>query len=119
MPRKTISILPVVAFAFLLNACNSRPSTHAFKSQRITMRRFAIEPDVIRVKQGEDVVLTVSTEDVQHGFEVEDMGINEPVQPGKPAEIHLDTSKKGEFRVACSIVCGSGHNEMTGKIVVE
>ena len=85
----------------------------------ITMRKFAIEPDLIRVKQGEDVMLVVSTKDVQHGFEVKDMGINEPIQPGKPATIHLDTSKKGEFDVACSIICGSGHNDMTGKIVVE
>ena len=119
MLRKTISILPVLAFAFFLNACNSKPSTHTFKSQRVTMRKFAIDPDVIRVKQGEDVVLTVSTDDVQHGFDVEDLGINEPVQPGKPVEIHLDTSKKGEFKVACSIICGPGHNDMTGKIVVE
>ena len=119
MSRKTIDLLLIVAFALLLNACNSKLSTHQFKSQRVMMKKFAIEPDVIRVKQGADVVLTVSTEDVQHGFEVEDMGINEPVQPGKPVEIHLDTSKKGEFRVACSIICGPGHNEMTGKIVVE
>ena len=83
------------------------------------MRRFAIEPDVIRVKQGEDVVLVVSTKDVQHGFQIEDMGINEPIQPGKPANIHVDTSKNGEFRMACSIICGPGHNGMTGKIVVE
>jgi len=82
------------------------------------MRKFAIEPDVIQVKQGEDVVLVVSTRDVQHGFEVDDMGINEPIQPGKSASIHLDTSKKGEFNVACSIICGPGHNEMTAKIVV-
>ena len=116
MLRKTIYVLPIV---FLLTACNTKPSTHAFKVQRVTMRKFAIEPEVIRVKQGEDVLLTVSTEDVEHGFDVEDMGINEPVQPGRPVDIHLDTSKKGEFRVACSIICGSGHNEMTGKIVVE
>ena len=73
MLRKPIFILLVLAFAFLLNACNSKPSTHTFRSQRVTMRKFAIDPDVIRVKQGEDVVLTVSTEDVQHGFEVNDV----------------------------------------------
>ena len=119
MSRKTIIVLLWLSVASFLTACNTKPSTHEFKFQRVTMRKFAIEPDVIRVKQGEDVVLSVSTEDVQHGFEVEDMGINEPVQPGKPVEIHLDTSKKGEFRVACSIICGPGHNDMTGKIVVE
>ena len=116
MLRKTIYLLPV---AFLLTACNTKPSIHDFRIQRVTMRKFAIQPDVIRVKQGEDVLLNVSTEDVQHGFEVEDMGINEPIQPGKAVEIHLDTSKRGEFRVACSIICGTGHNNMTGKIVVE
>ena len=85
----------------------------------ITMRRFAIEPDIIRVKQGENVVLDVSSKDVQHGFEVEQLGINEPIQPGKGAHITLDTSKKGEFNVDCSIICGPGHNDMTAKIVVE
>jgi len=85
----------------------------------VTMRRFAIEPEVIRVKQGENVVLDVSSKDVQHGFGVEQLGINEPIQPGKPAHITLDTSKKGEFDVACSIICGPGHNDMTAKIVVE
>jgi cytochrome c oxidase subunit 2 len=83
------------------------------------MRKFRIEPSVIRVEQGEKVVLDVSTKDVEHGFEVEDMGIDEPIQPGGPVEIPLDTSKKGEFRVACSIVCGPGHEDMTATIIVE
>jgi cytochrome c oxidase subunit II len=119
MPQKAVSSLLALSIAFVTNACNSKPEAQKTSVQPVTMRRFAIEPEVIRVKQGEDVVLVVSTRDVQHGFAVEDMGINEPIQPGKPARIHLDTSKKGEFRVACSIICGPGHNDMTGKIVVE
>jgi cytochrome c oxidase subunit 2 len=63
--------------------------------------------------------LDVSTKDVEHGFDVDDMGIDEPIQPGRAVEIPLDTSKKGEFKVACSIVCGAGHENMTAKIVVE
>jgi cytochrome c oxidase subunit 2 len=64
-------------------------------------------------------VLVVSTNDVQHGFQVEQLGINEPIHPGRSAEIELDTSKKGEFKVACSIICGPGHDDMQAKIVVE
>lgn len=86
---------------------------------QVSMRKFEIDPQVIRVKQGENVVLDVSTKDVEHGFEVEDLGINEPIQPGKPVAISLDTSRKGEFRVACSIICGAGHEDMTAKIMVE
>ena len=119
MSPKTIAVLAWLPLASFLTACNTKPSPHPFKVQPVTMRKFAISPDLIRVKQGEEVVLSISTEDVQHGFEVEEMGINEPIQPGKPVEIHLDTSKKGEFRMACSIICGPGHNDMTGKIVVE
>lgn len=83
------------------------------------MRKFAIEPALIHVKRGTDVVLDVSTQDVQHGFQVPELGINEPIQPGRPAEIPLDTSHNGEFKVECSIICGPGHNDMQAKIVVE
>ena len=86
---------------------------------RVTMRKFAIEPGVIHVKQGANVVLDVSTQDVQHGFQVPELGINEPIQPGRPAEIPLDTSRKGEFKVECSVICGPGHDEMQAKIVIE
>src|SRR5436305_9852360 len=118
MSRKTLSIVAILLAACLVNSCSSKRSSHNTRILPVSMRKFAIEPDVIQVKQGEDVVLVVSTGDVQHGFEVDDMGINEPIQPGKSASIHLDTSKKGEFNVACSIICGPGHNEMTAKIVV-
>ena len=111
-------ILAPLCAALVLCSCAKKPeptTTHV----QVTMRRFAIEPGVIRLKQGQKVVLDVSSKDVKHGFEVEDLGINEPVQPGKPAEIAVDTSKKGEFHVACSIRCGPGHEDMTAKIVVE
>jgi cytochrome c oxidase subunit 2 len=82
------------------------------------MRKFAIDPNLIELRQGQSVVLDVSTKDVQHGFKVEELGINEPIQPGKPVEIPIDTSKKGDFEVACSIVCGAGHDDMRARIVV-
>jgi cytochrome c oxidase subunit II len=85
----------------------------------VTMSRYAIEPSLIRAKKGENLLLVVSTKDVQHGFQVEQLGINEAVQPGRPAEIAVDTQKRGEFKVQCSILCGPGHDRMQAKIVVE
>jgi cytochrome c oxidase subunit II len=111
-------ILAPLCAALALCSCAKKQDPTAIHVQ-VTMHKFAIEPSVIYVKQGEKVVLDVSSKDVEHGFEVEDLGINEPVQPGKAAEIALDTSKKGQFRVDCSIRCGPGHNDMTAKIVVE
>jgi cytochrome c oxidase subunit 2 len=112
-------ILALACSVVVLCSCSHQKPLQATTHIRVTMRKFAIDPSVIRVKQGQDVVLDVSTEDVEHGFEVQDLGIDEPIQPGKPAEIPLDTSKKGEFGVDCSIRCGSGHDDMTAKIVVQ
>jgi cytochrome c oxidase subunit 2 len=108
----------LVFCAELLSSCSRNqpgPAVHL----AVTMRKFAVEPKVVRVNQGEKVVLDVSSKDVQHGFQVEQLGINEPIQPGKSVAVALDTSKKGQFRMECSIICGAGHDDMTGTIVVE
>ena len=85
----------------------------------VTMKKYAIEPAEIHVKQGQTVELTVSTADVQHGFYVPDLGIKEPIQKGKPAVITFEAKKAGTFPVQCSIICGPGHDDMHGSIVVE
>lgn len=103
----------------LVLGCAAKPAEQHYRFVFVTMRKFAIEPAVIRAKQGEHLELSVSTKDVQHGFQVEQLGINEPVQPSKTTKITVDTSKKGEFKVTCSIVCGAGHDDMQAKIVVE
>jgi len=122
----TYSLLPdkpslhpfLLICAVLLTSCTTKPSGPA-RHFRVTMRKFVIEPAVIHVKQSANVVLDVSTQDVQHGFQVPELGINEPIQPGRPAEIPLETSRKGEFKVECSIICGPGHDDMQAKIVIE
>ena len=118
LPDKARFHLFALIGALLLSSCTSKPSGPP-QHLRVTMKKFAIEPAVIHVKQSAKVVLDVSTQDVQHGFQVPELGINEPIQPGRPAEISLDTSRKGEFKVECSIICGPGHDDMQAKIVVE
>lgn len=109
----------VVVSAFVLGLAGcSRPKAQPVRIQ-VIMHRYAIEPEVIHVKKGQDVTLEVSTRDVQHGFAVKELGIDEPIQPGKPAEVSLKTDKPGEYKVECSIICGPGHQRMQGKIVVE
>ena len=105
------------AFVLVPAGC-TRPKAQPLRIQ-VTMHRYAIEPEVIHVKKGQDVTLDVSTTDVQHGFAVKELGIDEPIQPGRPAEVSVKTDKPGEFKVECSIICGPGHQRMQGKIVVE
>lgn len=101
----------------MLVGCSSRP-----KEARVIhaeMKKYAVIPAEIRVKQGEAIVLEVSTPDVQHGFDVPALGIKESIQPGKPARFSIPTDRKGRFEVECGIICGARHDEMRGAIVVE
>ncbi len=101
----------------LLAGCN-RQKAEAVHIQ-VTAHRYGFEPAVIHIKKGQDVVLEVSTSDVQHGFEVKELGIDEPIQPGKPALVSFKADKAGEYKIDCSIICGPGHDRMQSKIVVE
>ena len=85
----------------------------------VVMKKYAFEPAVIRVKKGQVVELDVSTADVQHGFTVPDLGIKEPIQPHRPAKVIFKADRTGVFPMTCSIICGPGHDDMVGKIVVE
>lgn len=85
----------------------------------VVMKKYAVEPPVIRVPRGAFVELIVTTPDVQHGFYVPGLGIREPVHKSRPAVITFDAETPGEYPVECSILCGPGHDEMRGKIVIE
>ena len=69
----------------------------------------------IRVKQGDTVKLTLNNAEGFHALKVE--GYNKEVQGGKTISFVAD--KKGEFDYVCSVFCGTGHEEMVGKLIVE
>jgi cytochrome c oxidase subunit II len=117
MKPKCHFFLIFLSFAIFATGCHKNQSkgTHI----KIVMKKYTIEPSVIRVKAGEPVTLDVSTADVQHGLDIPDLGIKEPVQPGKPAAISFTPKSKGEYRIACGVICGPHHEDMAAKLIVE
>lgn len=111
--------IPIFALCLTLG-CAKKPENLAPRVVAVTMKKGDISPKEIRAKQGEKVKLAVTALDVQHGFEIPDLKVSEPVNPGQPAaEVVLDTSKKGTFNVECGVMCGAHHDEMRAKITVE
>ncbi len=112
------TFIPLLFLAPLcgLSGCNSGKPDVVIP---VVMKKYALDPPVIRVKKGQLVELDVSTADVQHGFTVPDLGIKEPIQPRRPARIVFKADRAGVFPMSCSIICGPGHDDMAGKIVVE
>ena len=109
-----------LVFFMFATGCQSRKAEAVQPvTIKVTMKKYSIEPNPIRLKQGQPTTLEVSTADVQHGFSVQALNVDEPIQPGKPATIKVTPREKGQFNVECDIVCGPGHDNMQGTVVVE
>ncbi|HEX3661136.1 MAG TPA: cupredoxin domain-containing protein [Acidobacteriaceae bacterium] len=112
-----VLLLPVL----LIPGCGKRTPMYAGPPNTVlsvVMKKWAIVPDRIVVPQGAHVELVVSSADVEHGIAVPALGINEPVQPRKPAVVRFLAQTPGIYPMHCSILCGRGHDKMTGVIVI-
>ena len=94
-------------------------SSGQVKEFKMTAKQFAFEPSTIEVNRGDKVRLIVTSLDVPHGIAIKEYGINERLEPGKPATIEFTADKQGTFTAFCSVFCGSGHSGMKGKIIVK
>jgi len=82
-------------------------------------RRFSFSPDTIIVNQGDKLKIIAKSTDVTHGFALDRFNIDNRIEPAKKNIIEFIADKKGEFTFRCSVYCGSGHENMRGKLVVE
>lgn len=84
----------------------------------IVARKFSYSPDVIELQLGIPVVIELTSADRDHGFSVPELGIRIDVEPGKTARVRVVPQKVGTFDFHCDVFCGSGHEEMAGRMVV-
>jgi cytochrome c oxidase subunit II len=112
---KRLFSLAICLLAAISGCAKKQPSERI----NITMKKYEFVPPEVHVRRGQRVLFVVTSADKQHGFHVDAFGINEPVKQGQPAEVEFESDKAGTFPMNCSIICGSGHDDMEGKIVVE
>ena len=72
-----------------------------------------------RPTNGVPVTLQLSSQDVQHGFYIRGLKVDEEIQPGKTTEVTITPDKAGTFPTICDHFCGLGHKDMNMTIVVE
>lgn len=94
-------------------------SSTAVKEFTMTAKRWAFDPPVITVKQGDKVKLKITSIDVTHGFALPDFDVKIDLVPNQEQVVEFTADKKGEFTFFCSVMCGAGHQDMKGKLVVE
>jgi cytochrome c oxidase subunit 2 len=84
----------------------------------VTAKRFEFSPQVIELKVGEPVVLELTSLDRRHGFAVPLLKIDETIEPGKTLRLRVVPDRAGTYDFHCSLFCGSGHEDMEGRVIV-
>jgi cytochrome c oxidase subunit 2 len=85
---------------------------------KVNAQRFTYAPSEIVLRKGVPVVLELTSLDVVMGFNAPDFDVRADVLPGKTSLVRFTPDKSGRFVFLCDIFCGSGHEEMSGTIVV-
>lgn len=131
-----ISAVLVVAAATLLPAFTQGPVPAPQRRDfDVVAHKYAYDPPIITVNQGDEVHIHFASKDVTHGFYLEGYDIDALAEPGKdkiglrhpsqfgdykPAdEITFKADKRGKFRYRCSMTCGYMHPFMMGVLLVE
>jgi cytochrome c oxidase subunit 2 len=106
------SLTLVGALATTLVASPLTRAQEAQKKIEIVAKRFEFSPNDITVKKGEPVLLVVTSQDVDHGLKITELGVNLKISKGKPSEATFTPTEVGDFTGQCTSFCGSGHGGM-------
>ncbi len=86
---------------------------------RVLKDQWLFEPSIIEAPFNSRVRIKIYNEDsYAHGFAIVKIGVNEDLPPNKTTVVEFIADKKGEFEFSCSVLCGKGHFEQTGKLIV-
>lgn len=80
----------------------------------ITAENFEFSPTEVQAKVGDTVRFTLTNDSGLHGVALDEFGMD--LKEGETFEIVV--TEAGEFQFYCSIPCGQGHDNMSGKLVV-
>lgn len=85
----------------------------------IIAQTFTFLPNQMRVPAGATVHFQVTSPDVVHGLIIPGTNVNMLVVPGQITEFTYTFKNKGEYFLLCNEYCGSGHQLMASRLIVE
>lgn len=133
MIRKA-AILCSIVFALMLTACSSNTSNSSNNASGspagsnaesnltaedeivITATNYSFDQKEYHLKKGVPVKITFKNESGNHGILVPEMKLR---LDAKNSSRVILPEEAGTFEMTCAIMCGSGHSQMSAKIIVE
>ncbi|HKK67992.1 MAG TPA: cytochrome c oxidase subunit II [Bacteroidales bacterium] len=85
---------------------------------QMVARMWAFQPSTIELPVGAEVDLYLTSQDIIHGFHVEDTNLNLMAVPGAINYMKVTFDKPGTFFFACHEYCGAAHHTMAGRFVI-
>jgi cytochrome c oxidase subunit II len=121
-------IITVTAFVVFAAAVGTTAGWHGFATAavpagaeqivRMTAKKFEYTPSELTLKKGVPVVLEITAVDRDHGFKIPELGIRADLKSGQVTRVRIVPDRTGTFEFRCDVFCGSGHEDMSGEIVV-
>lgn len=82
-------------------------------------RMWAFQPSTVTLPVGSRVHFYVTSQDIIHGFKIENKNVNLMAVPGTINYIPVTFEEEGEYFFACHEFCGAAHHAMAGRIIIE
>ena len=116
--NRQIIIAVFVVLIVLATAAVPQPAPSDEAVIQITARQFEFDPNKITVKRGVPVILEFTSADREHGFNLPAFGVRAPIYPGEVTRVRIVPQRTGRFPFECDVLCGIGHDDMTGELIV-
>ena len=119
LPLAALAIWTVEGVGGLLSVSPTAGS-EGVKDISIHARSWGFTPRVIHVEPGDTVRFRVVSDDIKHGFAINELGLN--LQLAVDREVRSPDLKialqPGKYTIHCSTFCGLGHSTMKASLVV-
>jgi len=119
---KNTSRVAIATMALMLGSLGAYVAAQSAEPKekviKITAKKFNYTPGEVKLKKGVPVILEFRTLDVLMGFNLPDFNARADIVPGKTTRLRLVPDKTGTFVFLCDVFCGTGHEEMNGKLIV-
>jgi cytochrome c oxidase subunit 2 len=110
---------PLVLAAAALSPAAGPEALASVRTFEITASRFAYDPDVLEVNEGDEVRLVARSADTVHGLEIKELKVKIKIpKGGAPVRAGFVATRPGTFTITCSEYCGTGHRRMKARLVV-
>jgi len=91
---------------------------HTYQAYYVA-KMWAFEPREIEIPLESDLDIFLTSKDVVHGFHINEKAVNLMAVPGTINKYRVKFTKKGTYDIVCHEFCGTGHQNMVGKIIVK